>query len=57
MGGVITGWDQGCLGMRLGETRELDIPAREGYGAGSNKAWGIPKNGALLFTIEVLAIK
>ena len=57
VGGVITGWDQGCLGMRLGEKRALDIPAREGYGAGGNKAWGIPKNGALLFTIEVLAIK
>ena len=29
MGKVITGWDQGCLGMALGETRMLDIPAKE----------------------------
>lgn len=30
MGSVITGWDQGCLGMGLGEVRKLTIPANEG---------------------------
>ena len=30
VGGVITGWDQGCLGMRLNEVRKLRIPAHEG---------------------------
>lgn len=34
VGGVIVGWDQGCLGMKLGETRKLRIPAHEGYGKG-----------------------
>ena len=57
VGGVITGWDQGCLGMAVGETRKLDIPAEEGYGAGGFPAWGIPPNGGLLFEIEVLSIK
>merc|ERR1711934_1260985 len=57
VGGVITGWDQGCLGMFLGEERELIIPADEGYGAGGFPAWGIPPNGTLNFTIEVLQIK
>merc|ERR1712022_71476 len=33
VGGVITGWDQSCLGMQIGEERELLIPADEGYGA------------------------
>eukprot|EP00854_Cymbomonas_tetramitiformis_P011306 gene11306-13358_t len=33
VGAVITGWDQGCLGMQIGEIRRLDIPADEGYGA------------------------
>ena len=49
VGGVITGWDQGCLGMKLGETRKLRIPADEGYGAGGFPAWGIPPGGTLLF--------
>merc|ERR1719407_34406 len=34
VGGVIKGWDQGCLGMKVGETRELIIPAHEGYATG-----------------------
>ena len=28
VGGVIKGWDQGCLGMKVGEVRELIIPVR-----------------------------
>ncbi|EKX33128.1 hypothetical protein GUITHDRAFT_81737 [Guillardia theta CCMP2712] len=57
VGGVITGWDQGCLGMALGEIRRLDIPAHEGYGASGFPAWKIPPNGSLIFEIEVLKIK
>ena len=57
IGGVITGWDQGCLGMRVGEVRKLDIPPHEGYGAAGFPAWGIPPNGGLLFEIEVLTIR
>merc|ERR1712224_886652 len=56
VGGVITGWDQGCLSMQLGEERELIIPAKEGYGAGGFPAWGIPPGGTLNFTIEILTI-
>ena len=54
---MITGWDQGLLGARLGETRKLKIPADEGYGAQGFPAWGIPPNGTLFFEIEVLEIK
>ena len=57
VGGVITGWDQGCLGMAIGEVRKLKIPADEGYGARGFPAWGIPPNGGLFFEIEVLEIK
>merc|ERR1711865_1339875 len=57
VGGVITGWDQGCLGMHLGEVRKLTIPAHEGYGANGFPAWGIPPGGTLHFTIELLNIK
>lgn len=57
VGEVITGWDQGCLGMEVGETRELLIPASEGYGADGFPAWGIPPGGTLNFTLECLRIK
>ena len=53
---VITGWDQGCLGMALGEVRRLDIPSEEGYGARGFPAWGIGPGDGLLFEIEVLKI-
>merc|ERR1712048_939169 len=33
VGKVITGWDQGCLGMTVEGERELIIPANEGYGS------------------------
>ena len=57
VGAVITGWDQGCLGMKMGEIRELRIPAAEGYGEQGFPAWGIPPGGTLNFTIEVLKIE
>ena len=56
VGKVITGWDQGCLGMTVGEERELLIPADEGYGAAGFPAWGIPPGGTLNFTLECLSI-
>ena len=54
---VITGWDQGLLGMQIGEERKLTIPADEGYGVAGFPAWGIPPNGTLEFTLEVLKIE
>ena len=57
VGQVIKGWDQGCLGMQIGEVRELLIPGHEGYGANGFPAWGIPPNGTLNFTLECLKIE
>merc|ERR1712070_122841 len=57
VGKVITGWDQGCLGMKVGEERMLVIPAHEGYGAQGFPAWGIPPGGTLEFTLECLSIQ
>eukprot|EP01063_Lacrimia_lanifica_P041170 TRINITY_DN953_c0_g1_i1.p2 TRINITY_DN953_c0_g1~~TRINITY_DN953_c0_g1_i1.p2 ORF type:complete len:117 (+),score=49.30 TRINITY_DN953_c0_g1_i1:60-410(+) len=56
VGGVIKGWDQGCLGMQENEVRQIVIPAAEGYGAGGFPAWGIPAGATLDFEIEILKI-
>lgn len=57
VGQVITGWDQGLLGMQVGEERMVVIPADEGYGKGGFPDWGIPPGGTLEFTLEVLSIE
>ena len=56
VGGVIKGWDQGCLGMQVGEVRKLIIPGHEGYGKAGFAAWGIPPNATLEFTLECLQV-
>ena len=52
-GGVITGWDQGCLGMALGEVRKLKIPAPLAYGKRGAPP-DIPGNATLLFDVTLL---
>jgi len=55
-GEVIEGWDQGVLGMVVGEKRKLQIPSELGYGAyGAGKI--IPPNADLVFEVELLEIK
>ena len=57
VGSVIKGWDRGCLGAQIGETRLIYIPSAEGYGASGFPAWGISGGDDLIFEIEVLAIE
>ncbi|PFH34971.1 putative peptidyl-prolyl isomerase FKBP12 [Besnoitia besnoiti] len=57
LGQVIAGWDQGVLGMTVGETRHISIPASMGYGASGFPAWGIPPNADLQFEIELLRLQ
>ena len=57
VGQVITGWDKGCLGMKIGETRKLVIPSHEGYGAAGFPAWKIPADATLEFELELLGTR
>lgn len=60
-GDVINGWDQGVLGMKVGEKRKLSIPSDLAYGAtgAKNPSTGeyvILPNTPLVFDVEMIKI-
>ena len=55
-GRVIQGWDQGVVGMLIGETRELKIAPELGYGdRGAGDV--IPPGATLVFEVELKGLK
>ena len=52
-GQVIKGWDQGILGMCVGEARTLKIPAELAYGARGIPG-AIPANADMIFDVTLL---
>lgn len=55
LGQVITGWQEGVPGMKVGGIRRLIIPSELAYGS-VRAAANIPPNSDLVFDIELIAI-
>jgi FKBP-type peptidyl-prolyl cis-trans isomerase FkpA len=54
VGGLIAGFDQGMLGMKVGGERKLTIPPNLAYGSAGQGP--IPPNATLLFDIGLVSI-
>ncbi len=54
IGQVIQGWDNGVVGMKVGEKRVLEIPSSMAYG--EYGVGSIPGNAGLVFEVELLEI-
>ncbi|EFC86410.1 FKBP-type peptidyl-prolyl cis-trans isomerase [Parafrankia sp. EUN1f] len=54
-GQVISGWDQGVQGMKVGGRRQLVIPPHLGYGA-RGAGGQIKPNETLVFVVDLLSV-
>lgn len=55
--GVIRGFRNGIIGMRVGETKTFSVPPEEGYGANPPSGSVIPPNATLIFDVTLLDVR
>jgi FKBP-type peptidyl-prolyl cis-trans isomerase FkpA len=55
MGVVIAAWDEGLVGMRVGELRRLVVPPELGYGA--RGSGNVPPDTPMVFQVELMGVK
>jgi FKBP-type peptidyl-prolyl cis-trans isomerase len=54
---LVTGFEEGLLGMQEGGSRRLIIPPALGYGASPPPNSGIPANATLIFDIRLVNVR
>jgi peptidylprolyl isomerase len=54
--GVIQGWSEGLVGMKVGGRRTLVIPGDMAYGANPPPGAGIAPNETLVFTVDLVDV-
>jgi FKBP-type peptidyl-prolyl cis-trans isomerase FkpA len=55
-GRVISGWEQGIAGMKVGGQRTLIVPPELGYG-GRGAGGVVPPNATMIFDVELIGVR
>ena len=54
VGGVISGWDEGLVGKKIGSRVMLSIPSDKGYKSTGNEQAGIKGDDTLIFVVDLV---